>query len=266
MELKKCPEGHDYDASLYSECPTCKEMQNGGGAGQTMGGGTGQGQTLPLGYGGGSSSYGTTAPVSGEAPGAGYQNGGMYEGGSGSGGYGATAPVTGASPLGGGAPVGGTVPLTGGYTAPVTGGYTAPMTGGMGGASRDEGQTIAVIHQQLGIDPVVGWLVAINGAEKGRDYRIHSDNNYIGRSEKMDICIRGDDTISRVNHAVIAYDTRERMFYFAPGEGRSINRVNGKAMLGTVILNPYDELEIGVTKLIFIPFCGERFEWKSENN
>ena len=59
MELKKCPEGHYYDASLYSECPTCKEMQNGGGAGQTMGGGTGQGQTLPLGYGGGSSSYGT---------------------------------------------------------------------------------------------------------------------------------------------------------------------------------------------------------------
>lgn len=249
MELKKCPEGHYYDASLYSECPTCKEMQNGGGAERTMGGGAGQGHTLPLGYSGGSSSYGTTAPVSGEVPGAGGQNGGMYEGGSGSaGGYGATAPVTGASPLGG------TVPLNGGYTAPMT------------GVSRDEGQTIAVIHQQLGIDPVVGWLVAVNGAEKGRDYRIHSDNNYIGRSEKMDICIRGDETISRVNHAVIAYDTRERIFYFAPGEGRSINRVNGKATLGTVILNPYDELEIGVTKLIFIPFCGERFEWKVEND
>ena len=122
-----------------------------------------------------------------------------------------------------------------------TGGYTAPLTGGtVGTGPSDEGQTIAVIHQQLGIDPVVGWLVAVSGSERGRDYRIHSDNNYIGRSEKMAICIRGDDTISRVNHAVIAYDTRERLFYFAPGEGRSINRINGKATLGMVELHPYD--------------------------
>lgn len=244
MELKKCPEGHYYDASLYSECPTCNEMKNGGG--------NGDGHTLPLGFQAGGefgqtqAGYGNTAPAGG--------------------GYGATAPVSGG--YGGAtAPVDGTAPVSGGYTAPMTGGYTAPLTGGtLGTGMRDEGQTIAVIHQQLGIDPVVGWLVSINGNEKGRDYRIHSDNNFIGRSEKMDICIRGDDTISRVNHAVIAYDTRDKVFYFANGEGRSINRINGKAMLGTVILNPYDELEIGTTKLIFIPFCGERFEWKSEDN
>lgn len=33
-------------------------------------------------------------------------------------------------------------------------------------------------------DPVVGWLVCIKGATKGTDYRIHSQNNYIGRSAK----------------------------------------------------------------------------------
>lgn len=247
MELKKCPEGHYYDATLYSECPTCQELKNGNGAAYGGRGGQGGGHTLPLGFEtqGTGAPYGATAPVSGPVQG----------------GYGATAPVSGSTQAG----YGGTSPV--GETAPLSGGYTAPLTGAsIGTGARDEGQTIAVIHQQLGIDPVVGWLVTVSGPEKGRDYRIHSDNNYIGRGERMDICIRGDDTISRVNHAVIAYDTREKIFFFAPGEGRSINRVNGKAMLGTVILNPYDEIEIGMTKLIFVPFCGERFEWTSEDN
>lgn len=258
MELKKCPEGHYYDASMYSECPTCKEARNGGQGTMPLSGtpgGSDSGHTLPMGY-------GATAPVQGgyTAPGSGETAGGIGA----TAGFGATAPVGG---FGATAPVGG-FGATGGYgaTAPVQSGFTAPLTGsvgGIGGGSRDEGQTIAVVHQTLGIDPVVGWLVSITGSEKGRDYRIHSDNNFIGRGEKMDICIRGDETISRVNHAIIAYDTREKMFYFAPGEGRSINRVNGKAIMGMVVLNAYDEIEIGRTKLIFIPLCGERFEWEN---
>lgn len=259
MELKKCPEGHYYDASIYSECPTCKEAKNGGGQG-TMPlsgtpGGAESGHTLPMGF-------GATAPVQGgyTAPGSGETAGGFgatapVGGYGGTGGFGATAPVGGIGATGG---YGATAPVQGGFTAPLTGG-----TGGIGGRNLDEGQTIAVVHQKLGIDPVVGWLVSVTGSERGRDYRIHSDNNFIGRSEKMDICIRGDETISRVNHAIIAYDTREKLFYFAPGEGRSINRVNGKATMSMMVLNAYDEIEIGRTKLIFISLCGERFEWEN---
>lgn len=174
---------------------------------------------------------------------------------------------------GGGSDYGRTMPLNGGMetqpvtddfrTAPVSGGATMPLSGTTS-VNREEGRTIGVVPQQMGMDPVTGWLVSISGSEKGRDYRIHSDNNFIGRGEKMDICIRGDETISRERHAVIAYDTREKIFYFAPGEGRSINRVNGKAVLGMVTLNPYDVIEIGCTKFLFIPLCGERFEWKDE--
>lgn len=238
MELKKCPEGHYYDASKYSECPTCQEQRGGVG-----------GHTMPLG------SEGKTAPVSGATMG---EFARPYGSGTAAGGYGETQGF------------GETAPLSGGFGA--TGGIpagmaTAPVTGATGSyRSSDEGQTIAVVHQKLGIDPVVGWLVSVSGSEKGRDYRIHSDNNFIGRGEKMDICIRGDETISRVNHAVVAYDTRERLFYFAPGEGRSINRVNGKAVLGMIELHAYDEIEIGCTKLLFIPLCGERFEWENREN
>jgi pSer/pThr/pTyr-binding forkhead associated (FHA) protein len=120
---------------------------------------------------------------------------------------------------------------------------------------------VALIKQEIGIDPVVGWLVCIDGKEKGRDYRIHSDNNFIGRSEKMDICIRGDETISRENHAVISFDSRDKVYYFSPGDGRSIVRLNDKAIFSTSQLQANDTIEIGKTKLMFIPLCGERFEW-----
>ena len=127
-----------------------------------------------------------------------------------------------------------------------------------------DGRTIAIIQKDMGIDPVVGWLVCIRGNEKGRDYRIHSDNNFIGRSEKMDVCVRGDETISRENHAIISFDIRDKVYYFSPGDGRSIVRVNGRAIFQTTVLEAYDIIEIGRTCLMFVPLCGERFEWTRE--
>lgn len=109
--------------------------------------------------------------------------------------------------------------------------------------------------------PVTGWLVCIEGASKGHDYRIHEEYNYIGRSSKMDICIQGDPTVSRENHAIIAYDSQEQLFYFAPVSGGSIVRVNGRAVLGNVELKAYDKLTIGQSSFLFIPFCGEKFVW-----
>ena len=169
------------------------------------------------------------------------------------------------------APVGATMPLDVGRTMPLDTGRTTPIAqpSERGGENRtvahgpvgDIGRTVAVIKEELGIDPVVGWLVSLDGKEKGRDYRIHTDNNFIGRGEKMDICIRGDDTISRENHAVLTYDSRDKIFYFSPGDGRSIVRLNDKPVLAAQEIKAYDVVEIGKTKLVFLPLCGEKFEW-----
>lgn len=129
---------------------------------------------------------------------------------------------------------------------------------------QNDGRTVAIIQKDMGIDPVVGWLVCVRGKEKGRDYRIHCDNNFIGRSEKMDVCVRGDETISRENHAIISFDARDRVYYFSPGDGRSIVRVNNRAIFQTTTLCAYDIIEIGRTSLMFVPLCGERFEWTKE--
>ena len=161
--------------------------------------------------------------------------------------------------------IGATMALDLGHTMPITGAASAGdgHTRAQGGVG-DIGRTVAIIKEEMGIDPVVGWLVCLDGSEKGRDYRIHTDNNFIGRSEKMDICVRGDDTISRENHAVISYDARDKVFYFTPGDGRSIVRLNDKGLFATSELQAYDIIEIGKTKLIFQPLCGNKFDWASD--
>lgn len=119
-------------------------------------------------------------------------------------------------------------------------------------------------EKESGFNPVVGWLVCIDGAAKGRDYRIRNQNNFIGRSAKMDISIPEDPHISAEKSAIIAYDDIERTFFFGPDSGHNIVRVNGKTVLNATVLEAYDILTIGKTKLLFVPLCGDRFDWNEE--
>lgn len=109
--------------------------------------------------------------------------------------------------------------------------------------------------------PLSGWLVCIDGPEKGMDYRLHDEYNYIGRSATNDVCIAGDNAISRERHAVIAYDSRDKAFFFAPMTGGSIVRLNGRAVLTNMVLTRGDKIEIGKSTLLFVPLCGDDFEW-----
>lgn len=126
----------------------------------------------------------------------------------------------------------------------------------------EQEKTVALIKKDTGIDPVVGWLVCVEGGDKGKDYRIHGERNFIGRSEKMDICIHGDDTISRDNHAIISYDIRKNVFRLYEGDSKGIVYLNDEEVVTAAVLKSYDVIEVGQTKLIFIPFCEERFRWK----
>lgn len=129
------------------------------------------------------------------------------------------------------------------------------------GASSPDGATVAVIKKKLGIDPVAGWLVCVRGPEKGRDYRIHTEKNYLGRSDTMDIAIKGDDSISRVNHAVITYDPKKKAFRILKNEGRGLVYVNGEEIEGPVELHSYDAVEMGESLFVFIAFCSDKFDW-----
>jgi hypothetical protein len=113
---------------------------------------------------------------------------------------------------------------------------------------------VGVVRKQLGIDPVVGWLVCIEGAQRGRDYRLHSERNLIGRAAEMDVCITGDEAISRTAHAAIVFEPRQRTFRLSTGEGRGLVYLNGEVVEGMTKLEANAVIELGQTKLMFIPF------------
>lgn len=143
-------------------------------------------------------------------------------------------------------------------------GKTQPRRDVQNNAPADEGKTVAIVKEQLGIDPVVGWLVCIEGSDKGKDYRIRSEKNFIGRSNKMDICIGGDDSVSRENHAIISYNPRNSVFRILPGDSHGLVYLNEEEVLMPEKLNSYDMVEVGKTKLLFVPFCGDKFKWEKE--
>ena len=132
----------------------------------------------------------------------------------------------------------------------------------------DDDVTQVAVEREMGFLPVAGWLVCIDGAQRGKDYKIRMENNYIGRGPGMDIRILGDDTISRNNHATLSFDRRTGKFFYTPGMGRSIDYINDNAVLGTVELKTRDIIEIGKSKLMFMPLCGSKFNWEdyNENN
>lgn len=125
----------------------------------------------------------------------------------------------------------------------------------------DEGKTIGIMQSKKGIDPVVGWVVCIEGPSKGQDYRIKSERNFLGRDKSMDIAISGDMGISRENHAVISYNPKNNGFRLFPGEGHGIVYLNDEEVYSPMELTRGDIIELGETKLMFIPICGEDFKW-----
>ncbi len=144
--------------------------------------------------------------------------------------------------------------------SPEVGATVAPASYNM----RDDGigKTVGLLKKSMKIEPVVGWLVCIEGKDKGKDYRIEAKNNTIGRSESMDICISGDDTISRENHARLAYDVKHNAFHLVPAESTNSIYLNDEPVYIPTKLNEDDVIEFGESKFVFIPFCDDKFNWQ----
>lgn len=110
-------------------------------------------------------------------------------------------------------------------------------------------------------EPVVGWLVGLNGEVAGESFEIRTGKNFIGRGDDMDVVIKGDKRISRNKHAIILYEPKNKLFMVQPGESRELFYLNGNVVLNTEKIGAYDKLYIGETELMFIPLCGDNFSW-----
>jgi hypothetical protein len=125
----------------------------------------------------------------------------------------------------------------------------------------DSEQTMPYWDEYDGMEPVVGWIVCIEGAQVGQDYKIRREKNFIGRSEEMHIQITGDNSISRKNHAVIIYDPKTRNFILKSGDSSGLVYLNNEAVYSPIQLTAYDVIQMGKSKFIFTPLCGMHFEW-----
>jgi hypothetical protein len=131
-------------------------------------------------------------------------------------------------------------------------------------APAEEGRTIAYLQPRVGADPVVGWLVVTDGPDRGRDFRLHAGRNFVGRAPEMHVALTNDPYVSRERHAVVVYDPRGNRFRVAPGEATGLVYRNGETVDAPQELAAGDMVEMGQTKLRFVPLCTEDFRWDSE--
>ncbi|MFR4440219.1 MAG: FHA domain-containing protein [Hungatella sp.] len=121
----------------------------------------------------------------------------------------------------------------------------------------------ALFHED--IKPVCGWIVCVSGPRQGKDYKVVSGKNFIGRADDMNIQILGDNEISRRNHAVIVFDPKKKETVLLPGDSNGLVYLNENAVYVPTPLSPYDKVEMGNSVFVFVPFCGNNFMWGNES-
>lgn len=142
----------------------------------------------------------------------------------------------------------------------------AEKSGGQEKVLVEESDKVAALLDPLeDMEPVTGWLVCIEGPRRGRDYKIRAGKNFVGRADNMQIRIIGDNEIARENHAVVVYDKKNRSTHLLPGDSIGLAYLNGEAVFTPVELTAFSVIEMGQSKFIFIPLCGEHFEWENNN-
>ena len=110
--------------------------------------------------------------------------------------------------------------------------------------------------------PVVGWLVGLNGLYRGRIFELKAGRNFIGRSPDMEIMLSDDNAVSFSRHASVIYEPNTRVFIAQAGESNGLVYVNGEMVLNSRQLSVYDKVTVGNTKLLFFPLCSEGFAWE----
>ena len=166
-------------------------------------------------------------------------------------------------PVMGGGAFPATMPLDGGVTIPQPGVVgqndfpsTTPVDAAVGVT-----QAIYAEDTESGVVPVRGWLICLEGAKRGADFKICAGNNTVGRGSSNDIKLEFDNTISKGVNAIISYDTRNNKFFIFLGESKNNIYVNNQLLMTPVELKDYDMIEIGSTKMIFRSLCNDKFNW-----
>lgn len=132
----------------------------------------------------------------------------------------------------------------------------------------DEGRTVVMpaggmkTAPQEQFDPAVGWIVIVEGPGRGNHCPVYYGQNSIGRGADQRIRLGfGDTRIARDSHAFLIYDDVARKFYLRDNGKTNLVRLNGAPVMTPMPLKDRDRIQIGETVMMFVPLCGESFDW-----
>ncbi|PWK56208.1 FHA domain-containing protein [Silicimonas algicola] len=112
-----------------------------------------------------------------------------------------------------------------------------------------------------------GWIVVVDGPGRGASFTLRSGVSQIGRGEEQAVRLDfGDTSISRNNHAAVAFDDEQSKFFLGHGGKSNLVRLNGRPVLSTEEMSDGDIIRIGETTLKFIALCDESFTWASKGH
>ena len=113
----------------------------------------------------------------------------------------------------------------------------------------------------------VGWILVKEGPGRGACFPLTTGVSQIGRGRDQAVALDfGDMSVSRANHAAIAFDADKNSFHLGHGGKSNLVRLNGKPLLSTEELKNGDEITIGDTVLHLCALCGPDFNWDTDSS
>lgn len=128
--------------------------------------------------------------------------------------------------------------------------------------SASTGDAVAAATSDFAAEPVVGWLVVVDGPGRGQSLKLGFGMNSVGRDVDERVSLNfGDEEVSRKSHTLVTFDPKGRKFYLQHGGGINLTYIDDQPILQTHELKGREIISIGNTRLCFIPFCGSDFMW-----
>ena len=112
---------------------------------------------------------------------------------------------------------------------------------------------------QARVRPVVGWLVCVQGPDIGKDFRLHTHFNHVGRNKDQDVCL-SDPTVSG-EHFTVSYDMQHNHYFADMNKGSTFVYINSYPLGGRTVLKKGDQIKVGDSLLVFIPLEQQDVKW-----
>jgi len=107
---------------------------------------------------------------------------------------------------------------------------------------------------------VTGWIVCVDGPDKGHVFSLYQGYHSIGYGRKNQICLLEDLDIARGVHCYLVYDDRKNRFYLVP-EGENHTFLNGELLDGPTEIFTGDNFRLGNSTFEFVAFCKDDRKW-----